>query len=246
MDIWWTLHLKREPASVPLARRILLGTMETAGVDAQVAHDIGIALTEACANAVEHAIGGDPDEGFQVTASIDGDRLRIEVMDSGPGLPPGTSLPALPALSVPLLTPSAPRVQRRPAAVPVTPARKAPARPAPRCQSKRARTTVISRAAVTAPLSPAALARHRRGADHQGPYDTHVLDGGLALATALPTLPLDLGTDLPDPTSESGRGLFLIRALADHVQFRNHPRRGTIVSFDKVLKWQPGALLRAS
>ncbi|WP_169797090.1 ATP-binding protein, partial [Streptacidiphilus griseoplanus] len=110
MDIWWTLHLKREPASVPLARRILLSTMETAGVDPQVAHEIGVALTEACANAVEHAIGGDPDEGFQITASIDGDRLRIEVVDSGPGLPPGDPLARLPALAVPLLSPSAPRV----------------------------------------------------------------------------------------------------------------------------------------
>ncbi|MEU7602359.1 hypothetical protein AB0B44_15300, partial [Streptomyces sp. NPDC041003] len=31
--IWWSLHLRREAASVPLARRLLLGTMETAGVD---------------------------------------------------------------------------------------------------------------------------------------------------------------------------------------------------------------------
>ncbi|MFD9129853.1 ATP-binding protein, partial [Kitasatospora sp. NPDC059571] len=88
MDIWWTLHLKRDPASVPLARRILLGAMDTAGVDQQIAFDLGVALTEACANAVEHAVTGRPDEGFQVTASIAGDRLRIEVVDSGPGLPP--------------------------------------------------------------------------------------------------------------------------------------------------------------
>lgn len=90
MDIWWTLHLKRDPASVPLARRILLGAMDSAGVDPQVAFDLGIALTEACANAVEHATSTRPDEGFQVTASISGDRLRIEVTDTGPGLPPAT------------------------------------------------------------------------------------------------------------------------------------------------------------
>ncbi|MGA5701945.1 ATP-binding protein [Peterkaempfera bronchialis] len=249
MDIWWTLHLKREPASVPLARRILLGTMESAGVDAQIAHEIGIALTEACANAVEHAAGGQPDEGFQVTASIDGDRLRIEVMDWGPGLPPAEAAARRPTLSVPLLAPStgasAPRAQRRPSAVPVTPVHKAPARPAPRCQGKHGRTTVISRAAVMASLSPAASARRLRGAEHPGPYDTHVLDAGFAVTAGLPGLPLDIGTELPDPTAESGRGLFLIRALADHVQFRNHPRRGTIVSFDKVLKWRENALLRA-
>ena len=57
MSIWWSLHLRREAASVPLARRFLLGTMETAGVDPEVSFDLSVALTEACANAVEH--GGD-------------------------------------------------------------------------------------------------------------------------------------------------------------------------------------------
>ncbi|MFF9397727.1 ATP-binding protein [Streptomyces sp. NPDC014744] len=57
MSIWWSLHLRREAASVPLARRFLLGTMETAGVDPEISFDLSVALTEACANAVEH--GGD-------------------------------------------------------------------------------------------------------------------------------------------------------------------------------------------
>ncbi|GAA1992157.1 ATP-binding protein [Kitasatospora viridis] len=84
MDIWWTLHLKRELASVPLARRILLNTLATAKVAESIAQDLALALTEACANAVEHARG---DDGFQVTAALDGELLRIEVVDSGPGLP---------------------------------------------------------------------------------------------------------------------------------------------------------------
>ncbi|MFD5763050.1 ATP-binding protein, partial [Streptomyces sp. NPDC127044] len=61
MSIWWSLHLRREAASVPLARRLLLGTMETAGVDPDVSYDLSVALTEACANAVEH--GGDAARG---------------------------------------------------------------------------------------------------------------------------------------------------------------------------------------
>ncbi len=102
MDVWWTLHLKRDLASVPLARRILLGTMESAGVDPQISYDLGVALTEACANAVEHAAGGRVDDGFQVTASIEGDRLRIEVTDSGPGLPAAPRLhPARPQAPAP-------------------------------------------------------------------------------------------------------------------------------------------------
>ncbi|MFF5974934.1 ATP-binding protein [Streptomyces sp. NPDC012769] len=90
MSIWWSLHLRREAASVPLARRLLLGTMETAGVDPDVSYELSVALTEACANAVEHggrdAQGrGAASEAYRVTAYLDGETCRIEVADSGPG-----------------------------------------------------------------------------------------------------------------------------------------------------------------
>jgi serine/threonine-protein kinase RsbW len=38
----------------------------------------------------------------------------------------------------------------------------------------------------------------------------------------------------------------LIEQLADHVHVRERPGRGTVVSFDKVLKWREGALLHVS
>ncbi|MEV6650050.1 ATP-binding protein [Streptomyces sp. NPDC051219] len=90
MSIWWSLHLRREAASVPLARKLLLGTMETAGVDPDISYDLSVALSEACANAVEH--GGDDGSGassgaYRVTAYLDGEKCRIEVTDSGPGFP---------------------------------------------------------------------------------------------------------------------------------------------------------------
>ncbi|MDF6019929.1 ATP-binding protein [Streptomyces sp. JH34] len=103
MSMWWSLHLRREAASVPLARRFLLGTMETAGVDPDISYDLSVALSEACANAVEH--GGDQGETgadlapvggrhsgrpcgqYRVTAYLDGEKCRIEVADSGPGFP---------------------------------------------------------------------------------------------------------------------------------------------------------------
>ncbi|MEV5887077.1 ATP-binding protein [Streptomyces sp. NPDC052020] len=104
MSIWWSLHLRREAASVPLARRLLLGTMETAGVDPDISYDLSIALSEACANAVEHGGGtggGRPSEAFRVTAYLDGERCRIEVADAGPGFPSGgagrAGAPARPA-----------------------------------------------------------------------------------------------------------------------------------------------------
>ncbi|MFD0267048.1 ATP-binding protein [Streptomyces sp. NPDC127106] len=163
MSIWWSLQLRREAASVPLARRLLLRTMETAGVDPDISFDLSVALSEACANAVEHggpapAAGPDGEPAaeacgaYRVTAYLDGDCCRIEVTDSGPGFPET--------------------------------------------------------------VGPAAF-----------PED-------------------------PDPAPserESGRGLWLIEELADHVRFRNRPGSGAVVSFDKILKWREGAaLLQAS
>ncbi|GHJ40174.1 ATP-binding protein [Streptomyces sp. TS71-3] len=91
MSILWSLHLRREAASVPLARRLLVGAMETAGVDPDISYDLSVALSEACANAVAH--GGSGSAGasgaYHVTAYLDGEKCRIEVADSGPGFPAG-------------------------------------------------------------------------------------------------------------------------------------------------------------
>ncbi|AXE27099.1 ATP-binding protein [Streptomyces globosus] len=158
MSIWWSLQLRREAASVPLARRLLLRTMETAGVDPDISYELSVALSEACANAVEHggpAPAAEPCGDYRVTAYLDGDCCRIEVTDSGPGFP----------------------------------------EPGPAALSRRAR------AAASAPAAGEGVA------------------------------------------GESGRGLWLIEELADHVRFRNRPGRGAVVSFDKILKWRDGAAL---
>ncbi|MFE1249120.1 ATP-binding protein [Streptomyces sp. NPDC058735] len=101
MSIWWSLHLRREAASVPLARRLLIGAMETAGVDPDISYDLSVALSEACANAVEHGgeLGRGPgSEAYRVTAYLDGEKCRIEVADAGPGFPaaaPGRTRPPI-------------------------------------------------------------------------------------------------------------------------------------------------------
>jgi serine/threonine-protein kinase RsbW len=120
--------------------------METAGVDPDVSYDLSVALSEACANVVEHGGAHSTDgtsEAYRATAYLDGEKCRIEVADSGPGFP------------------------HRP-----------PVRPA--------------------------------------------------------------HTD-----AENGRGLCLIRELADHVHIGNKPGRGAVVSFDKILKWREDAPLVA-
>jgi serine/threonine-protein kinase RsbW len=145
MDMRWTVHLPRETASVPLARKLLVGAMLTAGVDREVAMEIGLALSEACANVVEHARDGSrPD--FQIRAGITDDCCRVEIVDGGPGFP----------------------VDR--------------------------------------------------------------LRGLVAVA---------------GPGAESGRGLMLIRAMTDHVQLSNHPRRGAVLRFEKTLRWRVDALVVA-
>ncbi|MEV0692248.1 ATP-binding protein [Streptomyces sp. NPDC050388] len=100
MSIWWSLHLRRDAASVPLARRLLIGAMETAGVDPDISYDLSVALSEACANAVEHGGGaarGGSSEAYRVTAYLDGEKCRIEVADVGPGFPVGTGGRARPS-----------------------------------------------------------------------------------------------------------------------------------------------------
>ncbi|WP_049567509.1 ATP-binding protein [Streptomyces sp. SBT349] len=91
MSIWWSLQLRREAASVPLARRLLLGSMEAAGVDADISHEVSVALSEACANAVQHGTGHSGV--YRVTASVQGDVCRIEVTDCGPGFEAGAAVP---------------------------------------------------------------------------------------------------------------------------------------------------------
>lgn len=104
-----------------------MGTMETAGVDPDISFDLSVALSEACANAVEHggreaaprpgcadgtasdstasdstaSGGGSPDGtgAYHVTAYLDGDRCRIEVSDSGPGFPPATVARCRPSMA---------------------------------------------------------------------------------------------------------------------------------------------------
>ncbi|MBF9070827.1 ATP-binding protein [Streptacidiphilus fuscans] len=194
MDIWWSLHLRREPASVPLARRILLGTMATAGVDPDVSYEVGVALTEACANAVEHACPGTAageDDGFQVTATIEGNRLRIEVTDSGPGF--------------------AARMGRHSLGHSQSHGQGL-GQGHGRARGSRPRPSAVGSAAV----------------------------GNAAVGSAAVAI-----SAVPD-SSESGRGLLLIRALSDDVQFRNHPRRGAVVRFDKTLTYRDRPFAQAS
>ncbi|HEU5356001.1 MAG TPA: ATP-binding protein [Actinocrinis sp.] len=85
MDVNWTLLLPREAESVGKARRMLRDTATLAGMDPDVSFDLGVALTEACANVIEHAGQA---EGYWVAAGISDERCWIDVIDNGIGFAP--------------------------------------------------------------------------------------------------------------------------------------------------------------
>jgi serine/threonine-protein kinase RsbW len=67
---------------VPVSRQVLDCCLETLGVTPDTRTDIALALTEACANVIQHA--GDGDE-YRVKASTRDGRCIIEVVNTGNG-----------------------------------------------------------------------------------------------------------------------------------------------------------------
>ncbi|WP_219519750.1 ATP-binding protein [Nonomuraea ceibae] len=85
MDLGITLSIPRHTATVPMARKIVDAALVEWGVNAEARGDISIALSEACANAVQHS-GTQAD--YQVDAELQSDRCVLEVIDFGSGFPP--------------------------------------------------------------------------------------------------------------------------------------------------------------
>ncbi|MEU4241150.1 ATP-binding protein [Actinoplanes sp. NPDC026619] len=121
------LNLPRETGSVPAVRRLLRSALAVLHVDQEHGDDLEIAITEACANVIDHANGT---EKFEVLLEVAEDRCTIDVVDDGEGFDP----------------------------------------------------------------------------ESIGP---------------------------PETGSERGRGLFLIRALAENVRMQSAPRRGSLIHFEK-------------
>jgi serine/threonine-protein kinase RsbW len=82
MEINLVLHLPRDVTSVPVSRQVLDGCLGTLGVTPDTRADIALALSEACANVVQHA---GPGEEYQVQVSAGDGRCVIEVVNTGSG-----------------------------------------------------------------------------------------------------------------------------------------------------------------
>jgi serine/threonine-protein kinase RsbW len=80
VEIKLVLWLPRDVVSVPVSRQVLDGCLETLGVMPDIRADIALALTEACANVIQHA---GPGEEYEVQVSARNRRCVIEVVNTG-------------------------------------------------------------------------------------------------------------------------------------------------------------------
>lgn len=76
------LELPSDNATVPLVRHLLHHTLTEIGASQECVGDVELALTEACANVIEHADG---DDVYEVKISVKQGVCEIRVIDTGNG-----------------------------------------------------------------------------------------------------------------------------------------------------------------
>jgi anti-sigma regulatory factor (Ser/Thr protein kinase) len=82
MEIEFTVRLPVDSHSVPFVRGLCRKALDHLQVGKDTVEEIVLALTEACANVVEHS--GDGND-YEVAVRIDDDTCRISVWDEGAG-----------------------------------------------------------------------------------------------------------------------------------------------------------------
>jgi serine/threonine-protein kinase RsbW len=96
MRIDLALCLPRDTASIAVVRHIAGCALSEIGVEAGCVADIELAVSEACANVVEHAVA---DDEYEVRVELDDDRCEIRVIDIGGGFDSTLLLGPMPAAS---------------------------------------------------------------------------------------------------------------------------------------------------
>jgi serine/threonine-protein kinase RsbW len=82
VEIKMVLYLPPDAASVPVSRQVLDSCLRTLGVTPDTRADIALALSEACANVIQHA---GPGEEYEVQVSAKNCRCAIEVVNTSSG-----------------------------------------------------------------------------------------------------------------------------------------------------------------
>jgi serine/threonine-protein kinase RsbW len=77
-----SVGLPRESVSVPVVRRLAAQALRAFGVDEADVDDVQLAITEACANVIDHAAETDT---YDVKIELAADRCAITVVDQGAG-----------------------------------------------------------------------------------------------------------------------------------------------------------------
>lgn len=77
-----TVSLPRQSHSVPVIRRLSAHILRAFGVAADSIHDVELAISEACANVIRHAVDS---EVYEVSVELAADRCAITVVDRGEG-----------------------------------------------------------------------------------------------------------------------------------------------------------------
>jgi serine/threonine-protein kinase RsbW len=84
VEIRYSLRLPRDVVTVPLVRTICRDAMNRLGVTSDCQGDVALALTEACANVVQHADGAENE--YEVQIEFAGGICHIRVLDQGRGI----------------------------------------------------------------------------------------------------------------------------------------------------------------
>jgi len=77
-----SLSLPRESGSVPVVRRLAVQALAAFGVTREDVEDVELAITEACANVIDHAADTDS---YEVKVELASDECAITVLDQGTG-----------------------------------------------------------------------------------------------------------------------------------------------------------------
>lgn len=80
MELSYVLHLPNDTRYVSVVRRLAVTTLTELEVDPGCVDDIALAVTEACTNVIQH---GAQAEDVEVEVTVDGERCRITIRDTG-------------------------------------------------------------------------------------------------------------------------------------------------------------------
>jgi serine/threonine-protein kinase RsbW len=83
MQIEYSLTLPRDALTVPVVRRLVKAAMVELGVVPQDISDVALAVTEACANVIEHS--SDTEDEYRIEIVVSDRSCDIRIIDTGRG-----------------------------------------------------------------------------------------------------------------------------------------------------------------